>query len=190
MPDTVVNAPPFVPVKPLLKVGAVGAGVEFECSAETIKVDVTQADVTTETFCGIFKSYKAEEWVITNTVFPSYGTAGLWNNLRPLVGTSQPFTFQPDGVAVVGPANPAMTGTCRVKAFSFYAGKLGEPQSFDVELAVQGIPTWALTFAELDAAFAEAEKVAASYNAAANGTANGGTEAAAPADSKPAASAK
>lgn len=160
MVDTVVNAPPFVPVKPLLKLGTTGSAVEFECSIEELHADVDQDDVTVDTFCGSFTSYKPEKWTITATAYPSYGTTppGLWNSLRPLVGTSQVFELRPDGVATASPTNPSMTGSGRLKAFPFYAGKLGEPQSIDLEIAVQGAPVWATTLAMVEEAQAEAQK--------------------------------
>jgi hypothetical protein len=164
MPDVVVNAPPFIPVKPLIKIGTTGTSVEIACAAEELSVEVDQDEVDTETFCGSFKSYKSEVWTITVSVFPSYGTAGLWNNLRPLAGTSQPFEIRPDGVAVAGPTNPSMVGTCRVKAFPFYMGRLGEPTAFDVELGVQGAPTFALALAAATEAFAQAELDAQAAN--------------------------
>jgi len=143
MPDTTVTAPPFVPVKPLIEIGTTGSAVDIACAAGDLAVEVAQDESTTETFCGTYTSYKPEVWTVTATVYPSYGTGGLWNLVRPLVGTVQPFRVLPDGSAVAGPDNPEMSGTCIVKAFSFYTGSPGEPKSFDLELAVQGAPTWA-----------------------------------------------
>jgi hypothetical protein len=155
MADTPVTAPPFIPVKPVISIGTVGSAVDIACAAEELAVEVDQDDNTYETFCGSYTSYKPEKWTITATVFPSYGAAGLWNLLRPLVGTAQPFRVLPDAGASVGPANPQMTGTCIVKAFPFYTGKPGEPTSFDVEMAVQGVPTFPVTLAAADKAAKE-----------------------------------
>jgi hypothetical protein len=171
MPDVVVNAPPFIPVKPLVKIGTTGSSVEISCAAEELSVEVEQDETETVTFCGTYKSYKPEVWTIVVTCFPSYGTAGLWNNLRAMVGTSQAFEVRPDGALVAGPTNPAMTGTARVKGFNFYAGKPGEPTSFDVELAVSGTPTFALALAEFEAAFAQAVRDAEAANAMVSGQA-------------------
>ena len=144
MPDTVVDAPPFVPVKPLIKIGATGSTVEIACAAGELAVEVDQDETTTETFCGVFTSYKPEVWTITITVFPSYGTNGLWTLLRPLVGTTQPFQIAPDAETPTGTAdNPLMFGDALIKAFPFYTGTPGEPTSFDVELGVQGTPSFA-----------------------------------------------
>jgi|SRR5215471_377751 len=144
MPDSIVTDIPFVPVKPSIKIGATGASVEIACAAGELAVEVDQDETTTETYCGTFTTYKPEVWTITVTCFPSYGTAGLWNLVRPLCGTTQPFEVLPDAGAVVSESNPLMEGTCIVKAFPFYTGSPGEPTSFDLELAVQGAPTFAV----------------------------------------------
>jgi len=144
MPDSVVQDIPFTPVKPLIKIGGTGASVEIACAAGELAVEVDQDETTTETFCGIFTTYKPEQWTITVTVFPSYGTNGLWTLLRPLVGGVQPFQIAPDADEPTGTVdNPLMFGDARVKAFPFYTGTPGEPTSFDIELAVQGMPHWA-----------------------------------------------
>ena len=161
MPDTPVTAVPFIPVKPKILIGTTGSGVDIACAASDLAVEVDQDEVTTETFCGTYTTYKPEVWTITATVYPSYGTAGLWNLLRPLVGgAAKPYSILPDGSKVAGPDNPQMTGTCFVKAFPFYTGSAGEPTTFDVELAVQGTPTFALALAA-DAETVDAEAVEA-----------------------------
>jgi len=157
MAVTPVTAPPFVPVKPLIQIGPTATAVDIACAAGELAVEVDQDETTTETFCGSYTTYKPEIWTATVTVFPSYGTAGLWNLLRPLVGTLQDFTILPDTSKAAGPDNPQMTGKCIVKAFPFYTGSPGEPTSFDIELAIQGVPTFALA---LQAA-AKAEKATA-----------------------------
>lgn len=145
MAITPVTEPPFLPVKPKIRVGDATTGVDIECAAGELAVEVEQDEATTETFCGTYTTYKAEVWTITATVFPSYGAAGLWNLVRPLVGAVQPFAILPDAAAAVGVDNPMMTGTAIVKAFPFFAGSPGEPSSFDLVLAVQGTPTFATT---------------------------------------------
>jgi len=144
MPDAVVQDIPFTPVKPLIQIGATGSSVEIACAAGELAVEVDQDETTTETFCGSFTTYKPEQWTITVTVFPSYGTNGLWTLVRPLVGQTLPFQIAPDADNPTGTAdNPLMFGDCLVKAFPFYTGSPGEPTSFDIELAVQGAPHWA-----------------------------------------------
>lgn len=142
MAADVVTAPPFIPVRPIIKITSGANSVEFECAAESFEVNVDQDETTTETFCGTYTTYKAEVWTITGSVFASYGVAGLWNLLRPMVGLVTTFEFLPDAGAVQGPSNPKMSGTCIVKAFPFYSGAPGEPQAFDVVIAVQGIPSF------------------------------------------------
>ena len=148
MPDTPVTAPPFLPVKPKILIGTTGSAVDIACAASELAVEVDQDETTTDTFCGSYTSYKPQIWTATVTVYPSYGTAGLWNLLRPLVGTLQAFTILPDASKPPGPDNPQMTGTCLVKAFPFYTGAPGEPTSFDIELAIQGTPTFALALSD------------------------------------------
>ena len=143
MATTDVTAPPFIPVKPYISVGAVANLVTLICAAENVEVAVDQDENTVETFCGTYTSYKAEKWTITAASYLSYNaTTGLWGALRPLVGTVVPFEFRPD-TAVVGVNNPKMTGNAILKAFPFFSGAPGAPNSIDVVLAVQGAPTFA-----------------------------------------------
>ena len=149
MPVVVLDAPPFIPVKPKILIGPAASGVQIECAANELSVEVEQDETTYETWCGSYTSYKPEQWTITVSVFQSYGltgtlTIGLWNNLRPLVGSVQDFEILPNGAAVAAPGNPKMTGKCLVKAFPFYKGAVGEPQNFDIEIAVQGVPVFAV----------------------------------------------
>ena len=137
-----VTAPPFIPVKPFIGIGATANQVTIVCAAENVDVTVDQDENTIETFCGAYTSYKAEKWMITASVFLSYGTNGLWTSLRPLCNTVVPFEFRPD-TAVVGPANPKMTGNAYVRGFPFFSGGPGEPTAVDVVLAVQGVPVFA-----------------------------------------------
>jgi hypothetical protein len=93
-----------------------------------------------ETFCGVFTSYKPAKWTITVTALQSFGANALWNNLRPLVNTIQPFTVLPDAGAAVSADNPLMTGEAYIPEFAFLAGAVGEASEFDFVLAVQGDP--------------------------------------------------
>lgn len=147
MTATPVSAAPFVPVKPLISIDAGGGNtVTFECAAESVEVAVEQDESTIETFCGTYTNYKPEQWTITASVFVSYGTVGLWNLLRPLVGSpARAFTFLPDAGSAVSADNPEMSGMAIVKAFPFYSGSPGEPTAFDVVLAVQGVPDFDTT---------------------------------------------
>lgn len=143
MPDTVVNAPPFVITKPLIKIGATGSGVEFECAGTNLTVAVDQDENTVETFCGSYTSYKAPKWTVTVTIAQSYGTSGSWTLIHPLCGTVQPFVIKPDtGTASV--SNPAMSGTAIVKQLPFIDAAPGEASEIDLELAVQGQPTFGI----------------------------------------------
>lgn len=144
MPDTVINAPPFIVQHPLIKIGATGTSVEIHCGATNLDVAVDQDENTVETFCGSYTSYKAAVWTITVTLGQSYGTAGTWTLLQPLVNTIQPFSLQPDTTA---PSinNPNMSGNCLVKAFPFISAAPGEASEVDLVLAVQGAPLFGIT---------------------------------------------
>lgn len=143
MPDTPVTPTPFIPVKPQITIGPTGSAVDIACAASDLAVEVDQDTTDWETFCGKGTIYGPELWTITVTVYPSYGADGLWNLLRPLVGApAQQFTILPDSTLPAGPDNPSMTGTALVKSFPFYVGAPGEPKTFDIELAVQGTPSW------------------------------------------------
>jgi len=145
MPASPVTAAPFIPVKPLISLDSGGGNtVSFECASESVEVSVEQDENTYETFCGTYTNYKPEQWTVTASVFQSYGATGLWTLVRPLVGPARAFTFQPDFTLPVSVTNPKMSGTAIVKAFPFYSGSPGEPQAFDLVLAVQGTPTFAI----------------------------------------------
>jgi len=154
MPDAVVNIPPAFITHPYIHLGTVGSGVEFACACTNLTMEPSQDEKSSETFCGVYSSYGAEKWTITATVSMSYGTNGVWNTLRPLVNTVVPFEVRP-GTAVAGPTNPSATGTGFVKAFPFIDAAPGEASEVDIEIACQGIPTWALALTQ------EAEEPAA-----------------------------
>ena len=46
MADTQVTAPPFIVKKPLIKIGATGSAVEFECAATNLDIAVDQDENT------------------------------------------------------------------------------------------------------------------------------------------------
>jgi hypothetical protein len=142
--QTPVTAIPWILLHPYIAVGPVGSEVEFHCAATNLAVEVTQDEKTAETFCGVYPSFKAAKWIITATSAMSYGAAGLWNLLQPLMGTQQPFEVRPD-TAVASPANPSMKGTCVVKWVDFINAAPGEISECDVVLAVLGAPTFATT---------------------------------------------
>lgn len=139
---------PFILNHPIIQVGdstTTPPGAQIQCSANEVHATVTQDDTVTETFCGSYTSYKAEVWLITLNALASYGDDGLWNLMRPFVGQVVPFILVPDGDQDVSVDNPAMTGTARVKAFSFIDATVGEASAFDFVLAVQGTPDFPIT---------------------------------------------
>jgi hypothetical protein len=145
MPDTTVTAVPFVFRKPAVKIGATGTSVDIACGANAVAIEPDQDSTELETFCGTYTSYKAPVWTITVTVLQSFGTTGLWNQLLPLAGTIQPVEIIPDGTKPIAVDNPAMRCSAYVGWPSFLNGAVGEGSEFDLELGVQGTPTWPTT---------------------------------------------
>lgn len=135
-----VDMPPFIVTNPKLTVGPVGSEVEYECGANQIDATPEQGTNDTETFCGIFTSYKPTKWTVTVTALQSFGATGFWNLLRPLVNTTQPFQIIPDRAKAIGPDNVAMSGTAFIPEFAYLTGAVGEASEFDFVLAVQGDP--------------------------------------------------
>lgn len=138
-------ADPFILNHPRFTLNPGASAIELDCSANEVHTNVEQDESTVETFCGTYTNYKAEVWDITIQGVQSFGTDGLWNVLRPLVGTIVPFELLPDTDAAVSASNPLMQGTALVKAFPFIDAALGEASEFDVVFAVQGQPTWDIT---------------------------------------------
>ena len=156
MPDTIVEAPPFIVVHPLVKIGPVGAAVEFACPATNLDTAVDQSENTVETFCGTYTSYKAPKWTVTITVAQSYGAGGTWTLIEPMVGTIVPFEIQPDADAA-SIDNPNMSGMAMVKAFPFISATPGSASEVDIVLAVQGEPVFGDTAPVAGGAEAAAE---------------------------------
>jgi hypothetical protein len=144
MADTVVSAPPLIIEHPLIKIGATGSSVEFECGGTNLDVTVDQDENTIETFCGSYTSYKAEKWTVTVTIAQSFGDNGTWTLIHPLCGTIQPFEIRPD-TGAPGVDNPVMSGLALVKALPFISAAPGEASEVDLVLAVQGDPTFGVT---------------------------------------------
>jgi hypothetical protein len=139
----IVDKPPFILQKPTISIGPVGSEVQIECGANQIDAHPEQDSNDVETFCGTFTSYKPEKWTITITCVQSFGaTDGLWNNLRPLCNTVQPFLLVPDSRVAVSADNPAMEGTAYITGFAYLNAAVGEASEFDLVLAVQGDPTF------------------------------------------------
>ena len=139
---------PMFLVKPLITLGddtAVPSTlVELQCSASNVDVASDQDETTAETFCAVFTNYKSPKFTITLTLYQSFGTDGIWAKLQPMFGTIQPFTLAPDADNPTGTIdNPLMFGTARVKYAPFLSGAVGEASDFDLELGVQGMPSYA-----------------------------------------------
>jgi hypothetical protein len=140
MTAVMVDSPPFILQKPTLKIGPPGSEVEFECGANQIEAAPEQDSNDVESFCGVYTSYKPEKWTVTIQALQSFGATGLWNNLRPLCNTTQPFLIVPDGRVPVSADNVAMSGSCYLAGFAYLSAAVGEASEFDLVLAVQGEP--------------------------------------------------
>jgi hypothetical protein len=140
MATVVVDTPPFILNKPKLTVGTAANLVTYECGANEIDASPEQDSSDVETFCGTFTSYKPAKWTVTVTALQSFGATGLWNALRPLVNTIQPFSIIPDSTKAVGPDNVGMYGDAYIPEFAYLTAPVGEASEFDFVLAVQGDP--------------------------------------------------
>lgn len=138
-----VDKPPFIVQKPSILIGPTGSEVEIMCAANQLDITPEQDSNDVETFCGIFTSYKPEKWTCTITCVQSFGASdGLWNNLRPLCNTIQPFLITPDSRVAISADNVGMAGTAYITGFAYLTGAVGEASEFDLVLAVQGDPTF------------------------------------------------
>lgn len=135
-----VDQPPFVLIHPLISLDDGTNVVEFECGANQVVAEPSQDENTTETFCGTYTTYKPEVWTVTITALTSFGDAGVWNNLRPLVGKVCDLLIVPDSANPVSVDNVALSARALVKAFKYLDAAVGETSEFDLDLAIQGIP--------------------------------------------------
>lgn len=143
MPVVQVTKAPLILQKPQILIGDALTGVEIQCASNQIDAHPEQDSNDVETFCGTYTSYKPEKWSITLTMLQSFGASdGLWNNVRPLCNTVQPFLLVPDNRVAVSADNVAMAGFAYVTGFAYLNAAVGEASEFDLVLAVQGEPTF------------------------------------------------
>ena len=118
-------------------IGTAPNTVEIECNANQVEAVPEQDTNDTETFCGIFTSYKPAKWTVTITALQSFGADGLWNNLRPLVNSIVDFEIVPDLAKAIGADNVAMTGKAYLPEFAYLSASVGEASDFTPWLAQQ-----------------------------------------------------
>ena len=140
MPD--VETPPFILVSPSMKIGPTGTLVDLKCSASQIAHGVEQDTNDYETFCGTYRAYGAARETITLTVLQNFDPTGPWHVLYPLRGTVVDFELLPDDRVAASPTNPKMTGSVRVPTIPFLDAAVNEASEIEVELAIQGAPTF------------------------------------------------
>lgn len=138
------TAAPFILQKPYVRLGPTATGVNIECAGTHLVAEADQDENTIETFCGSYTSYKKAKWTVTFTLAQSYGANGSWTLIHPLCGTVVPFEIRPD-VATASIDNPVMSGTCLVKQLPFIDADPGAASEVDLELKVQGDPTFGIT---------------------------------------------
>ncbi|HKE67387.1 MAG TPA: hypothetical protein VKB59_22500 [Micromonosporaceae bacterium] len=140
MTAVIVDRPPFVLIKPKLVIGTDPNTIEFECGANELDIAPDQDSNDVETFCSVFTTYKPEKWTITITILQSFGTDGLWNNLRPLANTIVDFLVIPDESQPISETNVAISGKAYMPGFAYIQAAVGEASESDLVLAVQGDP--------------------------------------------------
>lgn len=143
MPPSATTAAPYIVTKPSIKIGPTGSEVSVECAATNFEHSIDQDENTTDTFCGSYTSFGPQKHTLTMTIAQSYGAAGSWTLLQPMVGTVQPFVVTP-GIGAVSVDNPVMSGSAVVKALPFMNAGPGEVSEVDLELAVQGQPAFGI----------------------------------------------
>jgi len=140
------DIPPFILNKPRITLDASAVTpIDIECSANEVHTNVDQDENTVETFCGSYTSYKPEVWDLTLNALQSFGAAGLWTLVRPLVGTIVDVEVLPDRDTAISVDNPIWYGPGLIKAFPFLDGAVGEAQEFDLVIAMQGVPQTSIT---------------------------------------------
>lgn len=134
---------PFILVSPSLKVGTSPSPMtDLKCSANQITHGVDQDSNDYETFCGAYRSYGVAHHTLTLTLLQSFGTDGPWTVLYPLRNTVVDFELLPDDRVAASPTNPKMTGKVYVPFMPFLDSAVNEASEIDVELAIQGEPTF------------------------------------------------
>lgn len=140
----VVETPPFILVNPKFEIGPVGGPLkDLHCSLNQIDCGVDQDSNDYDTFCGSYRSYGVARYTITLTVYQNFDAGGPWEVLWPLRGTIADFQLLPDAGAASGIGNPLMFGQVRVPPLAFLSAAVNEASSIDIELAVQGEPSFA-----------------------------------------------
>lgn len=138
-----VETPPFVLTKPSIMIGTSPAMKELRCAANQITHAIDQGTNDYDTYCGSYRSYGVARHTLTITIYQNFDTDGPWQVLKPLENTVVDFTLLPDDNQASGPTNPLMFGKVRVPAIPFLDAGVNEASSIDIELSIQGTPSFA-----------------------------------------------
>lgn len=144
------DVPPFILTKPSLKLTPTTGTppltpVTLQCQGKGIQAVPDQDENEFETFCGTYTTYSPEKWTITFNAYSSFGTEGLWTLCRPLVGRVCDFVLTPNADVPISADNVGMTGKLIIKAFAFLDAEVTDASEVDVEMKVQGTPTFITT---------------------------------------------
>lgn len=138
-----VDTPPFILTSPQFAIGPESGPLQdIKCSLNQISCGVDQDSNDYDTFCGSYRAYGVPRFTITLTVYQNFDPTGPWAILWPLAGTLADFELLPDGTQPASATNPMMSGKVRVPYMPFLDAAVNEASSIDLELSVQGIPTF------------------------------------------------
>jgi len=164
-----VDTPPFILTSPQFAIGPEGGPLQdIKCSLNQISCGVDQDSNDYDTFCGSYRAYGVPRFTITLTVFQNFDPTGPWAILYPLAGTLADFELLPDGTVTQSATNPLMFGKVRVPYMPFLDAAVNEASSIDIELSVQGIPSFAPP--DTAPASAQASSTSASTSSASTST--------------------
>lgn len=137
---------PMMFTDPKLTLDPDSSAVDLQCFVNSLSDAVTQDSEEWETFCATGTSYGPARRTISVTVLVSYGTDGSWTALNAFAGTETTFELLPDGTSAVSADNPMMSGSVRVPEIPFVGSTSpGSVGTYDLELSVEGQPTFDLT---------------------------------------------
>lgn len=140
-------ATPYIARQPSVMMGAVPVELRGHGNTVRLTAEDNMADVDT------FDNPEGEapgttKWTFEMDLLQSYGpeggNAGLWDTLRPVAKTVQPFVVVPTE-GVVSPTNPEATFEAWVPTIPFLDSARGDSTRLTVTFSVVGEPVFATT---------------------------------------------
>lgn len=131
---TAIEPDYYLGTKTLVSISDGTTTVDLTCLTNGVETAVDQDQNDYATFCGVFYTVGPEKWSLNVTAYAAFGPAGagLWPQLRPLVGKVVTAKVLPDADAPVGPTNPEWSLVGILKAFPFLVGTAGEASEVTV----------------------------------------------------------